>query len=60
MAIMDKKALAAVKSKFDLHVLLVMEQEKCSKSHAITQAYHEGIEGVAKRLGAPVIPGTTK
>lgn len=56
MATLDKKALGAHKQKHDLHVLLIIEQDKLPKSAAIVQAYHEGVEGVAKRLGAPVLP----
>jgi len=51
MAMIDKKAQAEYKRKHDLHVLLIQEAEKVSKSQATIQAYAEGIEGVAKRLG---------
>ncbi|QCS37254.1 hypothetical protein [Tortoise microvirus 75] len=51
---LDKKALATFKNKNMLHVLLIMDQEKVSKSTAIVQAYHEGVEG----LGARQLPKT--
>lgn len=48
--VMDKKALGAWRTNFDLHVLLVMKQEQCAKPLAMVQAYSEGVEGLAKRL----------
>lgn len=51
MAMIDKKAQDEYKRKHDLHVLLIQEQEKATKAKATIQAYAEGIEGVAKRLG---------
>lgn len=54
MALIDKKALAVWKNKLALHTLLIMEQEKSTKSVASVQAYYEGLEGLAKRqLPAP-------
>lgn len=49
-ASLDKKALAAWKSNFDLHVLLIIRQNGLSKSQAVIQAYHEGVEGLSTRL----------
>ncbi len=49
--LLDKKALPKWKGNFDLHVLLVMRQNECSKAVAAVQAYHEGVEGLNKRLG---------
>lgn len=47
----DKKALSAWKANLDLHVLLIMRVHKLSKAQALVQAYHEGVEGLSKRLG---------
>lgn len=47
----DAKALAKWKANFDLHVLLIMKQNDLPKAKAIVQAYHEGIDGLTKRLG---------
>lgn len=49
--VLDKKALAAWKANADLHVLLIMRQNGVAKSVAATQAYHEGVDGLTKRLG---------
>lgn len=48
--ITDKKALLAWRTNHDLHVLLLMKQEKLSKGAAVVQAYHEGVDGLNKRL----------
>jgi len=53
---LDKKAMAAFKNKHMLHVLLIVDQEKVSKSLAQVQAYHEGVEGLAKRTGPVTEP----
>lgn len=50
-AVLDKKALAKWKSNNDLHVLLIMRQNGLSKAQAVVQAYHEGVDGLSKRLG---------
>lgn len=50
-AMLDKKALASWKANADLHVLLIMRQNGVSKSQATVQAYHEGVDGLSKRLG---------
>ena len=47
----DKKALANWKRNHDLHVLLVMKQHNIAKAEALVQVYHEGSEGLNKRLG---------
>ena len=48
---LDKKGLAAAKSNHDLHVLLVIRQDKVSKSAALVIAYTEGAPGLNTRLG---------
>lgn len=49
--VLDKKGLAAWKTNADLHVLLIMKQHPgVSKSNAVVQAYHEGVDGLGKRL----------
>ncbi|GHA11875.1 hypothetical protein GCM10007989_02780 [Devosia pacifica] len=48
--ITDKKALLNWRTNHDLHVLLIMKQHKLTKSQALVQAYHEGAEGLNKRL----------
>lgn len=53
---LEKKALANFKNKQLLHVLLIMDQEKVTKSAAIVQAYHEGPEA----LGARQMPKLAK
>lgn len=58
MAMLEKTALGKYKSKFELHVLLIIEQEKVSASQARVQAWAEGIDGLGKRLGPlPAGPG---
>lgn len=52
---LDKKELAANKRAFDLHVLLIMEQEKVTKPAAIAQAYHEGATGRGLRIKPQVV-----
>lgn len=47
----DKKALQNWRNKHDLHVLLVMQQNGLSKAQALVQVYHEGADGLNKRLG---------
>lgn len=47
--ILEKKALANWKMKHDLHVLLIMTQENCTKAVAQAQAYHEGLTGLTAR-----------
>lgn len=54
--ILDKKALSNFKRGLDLHVLLIMEQEKVTKAAALAQAYHEGVEGRARRTAPPAPP----
>jgi hypothetical protein len=46
----DKKALLGWKTNHDLHVLLIMKRHGLSKGQAMVQAYHEGAEGLQKRL----------
>lgn len=53
---LEKKAMTTYKNKQMLHVLLIMDQEKVSKSVATIQAYHEGVEG----LGARQVPKAPK
>lgn len=48
---LDKTAKAAWKTNHDLHVLLIQKKHGLSKADASVQAYHEGIEGLNKRLG---------
>lgn len=55
MALLDKKALKTWRVKHDLHTMLIMEQEGVNKVTALAQAYHEGVEGLAKRQ-APKAP----
>lgn len=62
---LEKKALAKHKQSHDLHVLLLIKQESVTKSAAQVQAYHEGIEGLQRRLTytppeEPVTKATTK
>lgn len=52
--ILDEKALAIWKRWLDLHVLLIMDQEKVTKNAALAQAYHEGAEGRARRTAPPL------
>lgn len=49
--VLDPKAATKWKSKFDLHVGLIMHSHGLPKSKAVVQAYHEGVEGLTKRLG---------
>lgn len=49
MALLDKKGLSAWKNKHALHVLLIIDQEGCTKAVAEAQAYHEGVEGLGNR-----------
>lgn len=51
--IMDKKAFAANKRGFDLHVSLLMEVHKLTKMQAIAQAYAEGPEKRAALMAPP-------
>lgn len=46
----DKKTAAKWRANFDLHVLLLMKQYGLTKSQAVVQAYHEGVEHLSKRL----------
>ena len=48
--ITDKKALLNWRTNHDLHVLLIMKRHGLTKSQALVQAYHEGAEGLQKRL----------
>lgn len=48
--ITDKKALLKWRTNHDLHVLLIMNRHGLSKGQATVQAYHEGAEGLSKRL----------
>lgn len=47
----DKQAIAKWRQNHDLHVLLIMRQNGLTKPQALVQAYHEGVEGLNKRLG---------
>lgn len=47
----DKKAVANWRTKHDLHVLMIMEKNGLTKAQAVVQAYHEGVDGLNKRLG---------
>lgn len=47
----DKKAVQNWKANHDLHVLLIIKQNGLTKSQAVVQAYHEGLDGLNKRLG---------
>lgn len=49
--ITDKKALLNWRNKHDLHVLMIMNKHGLTKGQALVQAYHEGPEGLGKRLG---------
>lgn len=53
LMVTDKKALAAWRANYDLHVLLLMKQHGLTKSQAVVQAYHEGAEHLNKRLAPP-------
>nr|QJB21597.1 MAG: hypothetical protein [Microvirus sp.] len=46
----DKKALAKWRTNHDLHVLMIMNKHGLTKAQAVVQAYHEGVEGLNKRL----------
>lgn len=46
----DKGAFNAWRTNHDLHVLLLMKAGK-TKAQALVLAYHEGVEGLNKRLG---------
>lgn len=48
--ITDKKALLKWRTNHDLHVLLIMNRHGLTKGQAMVQAYHEGAEGLSKRL----------
>lgn len=48
--ITDKKALASWKNNHELHLLLIQRQNGLTKAQALVQAYHEGVEGLSKRL----------
>lgn len=50
---LDKKAIVEWRNNHDLHVLLIMKQNAVTKPIAVVQAYHEGIEGLQKRLSQP-------
>jgi len=54
--LLDKKALGTWKNKHALHVLLIMDQEGCTKAVAEAQAYHEGPTGMARRVEGPSAP----
>lgn len=47
----DKKAVQNWRANHDLHILLIIKQNGLTKSQAVVQAYHEGHEGLNKRLG---------
>lgn len=47
----DKKALAKWRTNHDLHVLMIMNKHGLTKAQAVVQAYHEGVDGLNKRLG---------
>lgn len=51
LMVSDKAAFAEWRKNFDLHVLLLMKKHKLSKAVALVQAYHEGVDGLNKRLG---------
>lgn len=44
-------ALGVSKTDFELHILLIVKQDKLAKSKALYTAYCEGPAGLAKRLG---------
>lgn len=46
----DKKALLKWRTNHDLHVLLIMNKHGVPKAQATVQAYHEGAEGLTRRL----------
>jgi len=56
--ITDKKAMAEWKRKHDLHVMLLMERFKFTKTQAVVQAYARGVEGLPDLMGtaAPLVP----
>lgn len=56
MALLDKAALKTWRGKSDLHILLIMQQEDVNKIVATAQAYHEGVEGLAKRQAPAAEP----
>lgn len=39
------------RNNFGLHVALLVKKHGLSKADATVQAYHEGVEGLNKRLG---------
>ena len=52
-SLLDKKALSNWKTNHELHVLLVMKQHGVTKAVAAVQAYHEGVDGLKRRMGTP-------
>lgn len=46
----DRVALAKLRQSFNLHVFAIMRQHGLTKSQAMVQAYHEGVEGIARRI----------
>ena len=51
MTVLDKAAGKQWRTNFDLHVLLIAKKHGLSKADATVQAYHEGVDGLNKRLG---------
>ena len=45
-----RKLAGEIKQDFDLHVLLIVKQEKLVKSKALVLAYSEGKSGLSARL----------
>lgn len=50
----QKKELQQQKQRFDLHVLLIMQQAGKTKSQALFAAWLEGPSGLARRMPEPV------
>jgi len=50
------KEWQSLRQDFDLHVGLVLKQDKLTKAKAIIQAYKEGTEGLNARLGQMKLP----
>lgn len=49
---LSASAFRKLASQFNLHVLLIQEQDGATQNRARVLAWHEGTPGLAKRLGA--------
>ena len=44
-----------LKDDYSLHLFLIMKQDECKKPAAVLKAYAEGVEGLNRRLGKPML-----